>query len=89
MVQREESRRTMMNPQSYKQEKTKAFTFRYQKPNHNPNFGITRGYLTLLKCEHYKSEGHQQEDCWFLHPKLRPKERGRGGGGKGFKGGKW
>jgi hypothetical protein len=89
MVQREESRRTVMNPQSHEIEENKAFTFRHQEPNPNPNFGTTRRDRTLLRCEHCKREGHQQEECWFLHPELRPKGRGRGGGGGGFKGGKW
>jgi hypothetical protein len=77
MVQREELRRTVMNPQAHEPEETKVFISRYQKLN--PNFSITRGDLALW-CEHCKREGHKQEDCWFLHPELKPKKRGRDGG---------
>jgi hypothetical protein len=56
MVQREDSRRTVMNPQTHEPEETKAFVSRYQKSN--PNFGTTRGDLALL-CEHCKREGHK------------------------------
>jgi hypothetical protein len=62
MVQREESRRTVMNPQSHEIEETKAFTFCHQKPNPNPNFSTTQGDRTLLRCEHGKRDGHQQEE---------------------------
>jgi hypothetical protein len=80
MVQREESRRSVMNTQPHEPEETKAFAIRHPKPN--PNLSTAnRGDLTvLLKCEHYKREGHKEEDCWFLHPELRPRGRGRGGG---------
>jgi hypothetical protein len=80
MVQREESKRSMMNTQPHKLDETKTFAIRQPKPN--PNFSTMNwGNQILLKCEHYKSEGHKEEDCWFLHPELGPKGRGRGGEG--------
>jgi hypothetical protein len=45
MVQREELRRTVMNPQAHEPEETKVFISHYQKLN--PNFSITRGDLAL------------------------------------------
>jgi hypothetical protein len=74
-----------MNTQPHELEETKAFAIRHPKLNPNLNTA-NRGDLTiLLRCEHYKREGHKEENCWFLHPELRPKGRGMGGGGVNYK----
>jgi hypothetical protein len=38
-----------------------------------------RGAQTVW-CEHCKLNGHKKDDCWFLHPHLRPKGPKKQGG---------
>jgi hypothetical protein len=38
-----------------------------------------RGVQTVW-CEHCMLKGHKKDDCWFLHPHLRPKGPKKQGG---------
>jgi hypothetical protein len=62
MVQREESRRFMMNTKSHEPGETKIFAIRHPKPNSKLDV-VNEGYQTFLRCDHCKREGHKEEDC--------------------------
>jgi gag-polypeptide of LTR copia-type len=76
MVQREESRRTLMNPHPALELESQAFTAHHR--NHSFK-GEIRGAATA-RCDNCKKEGHSRDACWFLYPELRPKRKDRGGG---------
>jgi hypothetical protein len=76
MVQREESRRTLMNPHPALEPESQAFTAHHR----NQSFkGEIRGETTT-HCDNCKMEGHSWDACWFLYPELQPKRKDRGGG---------
>jgi hypothetical protein len=75
MIQREESRRVVMNTQTPETEEAKAFAA-YRSFNANPR-PATRGDQGI----HY--EYYKKEECWCLHPHLRPKGIRRGEFNKG------
>lgn len=66
-IEQEESRRTLMNPQSENPESNRAF-----KAQH-PSFKDTaqsKGVPATDWCEHCKRAGHNRDGCWVLHPHL-------------------
>ncbi|KAJ3702442.1 hypothetical protein LUZ61_006147 [Rhynchospora tenuis] len=72
MIEQEESRRIAMNPLLPSGE-NQAYTTR------RPPKSTTT--TTTPFCDHCNREGHGREDCWVLHPHLKPvRGRGRGGG---------
>ena len=64
------------------QQKKSNFT----KSGQNPRSQIHPNLNEINKCTGCKKEGHTHENCWFLHPHLKPKhwknqspvQRGRG-----------
>jgi hypothetical protein len=76
IIQREESRRTLMNPHPTLKPESQAFTTHHR--NHSLK-GEIRGAATA-HCDNCKKEGHSRDECWFIHPELRPKRKDRGGG---------
>jgi gag-polypeptide of LTR copia-type len=79
MVQREESRRKLMNPQVTSEPESQAFA---TTNRHRDASSGTRG-ASSTRCDNYKKEGHVRSGCWFLYPELRPKHRDKGGDRKG------
>jgi hypothetical protein len=76
MVQREESRITLMNPHPALEPESQAFTAHHRNSSSR---GEIRGAATA-RCDNCKKEGHSRDACWFLYPELRPKRKDRGGG---------
>jgi hypothetical protein len=46
-------------------------TFVKQHNRHNPRSDTSK------KCDHCKKERHTKDECWFLHPELRPQGQRR------------
>jgi hypothetical protein len=69
-VEGEEIRRAVMKSQPIDDSESKALAI--ANKNFNPRSEILRGQ-TLIRCEFCKKEGHSKEECWYLHPNLRPK----------------
>jgi hypothetical protein len=68
MVEREEIRRVVMGQHLTCNPEAKVFATLSRNPNSRPE---TKGDQTLV-CDHYKHRGHRKDECWFLHPHLRP-----------------
>jgi hypothetical protein len=89
-IDQEESRRALMNPQLSENQESSAF----QVHNSKPSFRDTargKGAPSTERCDHCKKAGHNRDECWFLHPHLRPiREKGNWSGTrkekKGFSG---
>jgi hypothetical protein len=70
-----------MGPQKVEDPEAKAMATIRQNPNPRPIFQGNNATW----CEYYKKEGHNKEECWCLHPHLRPRSGFKKGGG-GFRG---
>jgi hypothetical protein len=75
-VEGEEMRHTVMNSQQVDESESKALSAFNR--NYNPRSEIGRAQ-TLIRCDYCKKEGHRREECWCLHPNLRPKGVKNGG----------
>ncbi|XP_078169457.1 uncharacterized protein LOC144563864 [Carex rostrata] len=87
MIDREETRRTIMVAQPLENLETKAFAA-MARPN--PSYRTkVRGDQAGVKCNHCRREGHRKDQCWFFHRHLRPKWQKKGGASdrKGERGG--
>jgi len=80
-IEGEETRRLVMGPQKVEDPEGKAMATIRQNPNSRPIFQGNNA----TRCEYCKKEGHSKEECWCLHPHLRPKGGFKKGGG-GFRG---
>jgi hypothetical protein len=67
-----------MGPQKIEDPEAKVMATIGQNPNPRPTFQGNNA----TRCEYCKKEGHNKEECWRLHPRLRPKGgfKKRGGG---------
>jgi hypothetical protein len=59
--------------------KAKLFSTLSRNPSSRPK---TKGDQTLV-CDHCKFRDHRKDECWFLHPHLRPVGSRRKGGRQG------
>jgi gag-polypeptide of LTR copia-type len=84
MVQREDARRTAMQsePQETRQI-AEHLAYVVTTANSNSDKGRSKGGKEGERCTHCKRNGHTAEKCWILHPHLKPKWRGDGGGNRG------
>ncbi|XP_070667448.1 uncharacterized protein [Malus domestica] len=67
-VQREETRRRVMNVEPKSNSEARVFT-----TNHKATGDRVLGMKADWKCSYYNMKGHLREKCWILHPELKPK----------------
>jgi gag-polypeptide of LTR copia-type len=97
IIDQEETRRTLMNPQAPELTENKAFQVQQSnqqiKPSFvNPSFRDSarqRGGPSSERCDHCNRAGHSRDRCWILHPPLRPNRVNRDKGGKWSNTRKW
>jgi gag-polypeptide of LTR copia-type len=86
-LEQEESRRKAMNSENQPSKAENQAFLSKGRPysNLNPRVSVKAKGGEGDFCDNCKKEGHTKDRCWFLHPHLRPGNRGggdrKGGGG--------